>query len=260
MGRKVSTLKRTDDDFFYGDSSSKVKSIRSKQRYPDDSKAGQLHEGKQISLKTKITPKTYGQEFYMNTLAECTITLATGPAGCGKTWMATHYALSQLLSNKVQTLVVTKPILEAGEEEIGFLPGELEDKVAPHFQSVLDCIEDHIGPTYAKKLLDQGKIKFLPIAYCRGRDIKNSFILIDEAQNATKKGLKLLMTRLSEGSMMAINGDDDQCDLKDPRDSGLAWAVEKLAGKDPEIGIVQMTDADIQRHHLIKVVLKALRS
>lgn len=215
--------------------------------------------GRSIKLRTRVQPKTYGQEFYLDTIRESTITLASGPAGCGKTWLATQIALQKLLNNEVATIIVTKPILEAGEEEIGFLPGELDDKVAPHFQSVVDCFEDHVGPTATKQLLESRKIVFLPVAYCRGRDIKNSFILIDEAQNLTRKGIKLMMTRISEGSMMVINGDDDQVDLKDPRDSGLAWAVECLRGRDSEIGIVQMTEADIQRHRLVSVIVKALR-
>lgn len=230
-----------------------------KQKYPQDSKAGTLHEGKFINLRTKVEPRTYGQEFYLNTLAECAITIATGPAGTGKTWLVAHYALSRLLNNEVEKIVVTKPILEAGEEELGYLPGEVSDKVGPHFQSVLECFEDHLGPTMTKALLDREKIVFLPVAFCRGRDLKNSFILIDEAQNLTRKGIKLMMTRISDGSQMAINGDADQIDLKDERDSGLDWAIQSLRGKDPQIGVVQMTDADIQRHPLIRTILRNLR-
>lgn len=233
--------------------------LAQKQKYSADSKSAQLHEGKFITLRSKITPRTYGQEFYWNCLQECQITLATGPAGTGKTWLVTGFALQKLLNNEVERIVVTKPILEAGEEEIGFLPGEVADKVGPHFQSVLECFEDHLGPTMTKALLDREKIVFLPVAYCRGRDLKNSFILIDEAQNLTRKGLKLMMTRISEGSQMAINGDDDQIDLKNESDSGLSWAVERIRGRDPQIGVVQMTESDIQRHPLIRTILQALR-
>lgn len=233
--------------------------LAQKQKYPQASKASQMHDGKLIKLRTKVEPRTYGQEFYMNTLDECDITLATGPAGCGKTWLVTHKALSMLLDNRVEKIVITKPILEAGGEELGFLPGEVSDKVGPHFQSILDCIEDHVGPTMAKSLLDNEKIQFLPVAFCRGRDIKNAFILIDEAQNLTRKGMKLMMTRISEGSKMAINGDADQIDLPNAADSGLAWAVSALRGKAAEIGIVEFSDSDIQRHPLISLIVKALR-
>lgn len=230
-----------------------------KQRYPEDAKSAQLHEGKFIKLRTFVQPKTAGQEFYLNCLNECDITIATGPAGCGKTWLVTHFALQKLLSNEVEKIVVTKPILEAGSEKLGALPGEVEDKVQPHFQSILDCFEDHLGPTMTKTLIERGKIQFLPTAYCRGRDLKHSFILIDEAQNLTRKGIKLLLTRISEGSMMAINGDSDQIDLPNEKDSGLAWAMEKLTGKDPNIAMVQLSISDIQRHDLVRVVLTHLR-
>ncbi len=230
-----------------------------KQKYVAESKAATLQDGRTIKLRSRVQPRTFGQEFYLNCLQECTITLATGPAGTGKSWMATNYALQLLLENKVERIVVTKPIMEAGGESIGFLPGMLDEKVLPHFQSVLDCFEDHIGVTMTKSLLEREKIVFLPVAFARGRDIRNAFILIDEAQNLTRKGIRLMMSRISEGSVMAINGDDDQCDLPNPEDSGLQWAVDRLRGKEAEIGIAQMSDNDIQRHPLIKSILTNLR-
>jgi phosphate starvation-inducible PhoH-like protein len=230
-----------------------------KQKYPADSKAVQLHEGRFIKVRTKVEPRSYGQEFYMNCLNECNVTLATGPAGCGKTWLVTHFALTKLLNNEVQKIVVTKPILEAAGESLGYLPGSQEEKILPHFLSILDCIEDHLGPTMTKQLLEREKIVFLPVAYARGRDIKNAFILIDEAQNLTRSGIKTMMSRMSENSFMALNGDSDQCDLKNPKDSGLDWAVNCLRGKDPQIGVVEMNDEDIQRHPLLKTILRNLR-
>lgn len=224
----------------------------SKQKYPQPVKS----DG--IWFKSKFSPRTYSQEYYVTLLQECDITFCTGPAGCGKTWIVTRYALEMLTNNRVSKIIVTKPILEAGSEKLGHLPGEVEDKILPHFQSVLDCIEDHIGPTMTKKLLDSGKIQFLPTAYCRGRDLKNAFILIDEAQNLTKKGIKLLLTRISEGSYMALNGDSDQIDLPKESDSGLKWAVTALTGKNEKIGIVNFTLNDIQRHPLIHTILTNL--
>ena len=234
-------------------------SLVHKQKYPAESKAAQLHEGRAIKLRARVQPRTFGQEFYLNCLQECTITLATGPAGTGKSWMATNYALQLLLDNKVERIVVTKPILEAADQNIGFLPGEVNDKIAPYFQSVLECFHDHIGVTFTKSLLEREKIVFLPIAYGRGATICQAAVIADEAQNLTRKGMKLLLTRIGEGSIMIVNGDDDQCDLPNPKDSGLIWAVECLRGKDPDIGVVQMTDADIQRHPLIRTILANLR-
>lgn len=210
-------------------------------------------------IKSDFSPKSYGQEFYLDMLNECEITFCGGPAGTGKTWIATRFALEKLLNRDVDKIIVTKPILEAGEEKLGFLPGEIEDKVLPHFQSVLDCFEDHLGPTATKKLLDGGQIVFLPTAYCRGRTLKNAYILIDEAQNLTRKGIKLMLTRIGHGSLMAINGDTDQCDLPNPKDSGLDWAIQCLRGVNPKIGLAEMTSADNQRHPLIKDMLDRLR-
>lgn len=230
-----------------------------KQKYPAESKAAQLHEGRAIKLRARVQPRTFGQEFYLNCLQECTITLATGPAGTGKSWMATNYALQLLLDNKVERIVVTKPILEAGDEQIGFVKGTIEEKVAPHFQSVLECFHDHIGCQMTSTLLERGKIVFMPVAYLRGFSLTNCVVIGDEAQNLTRKGMKLLLTRIGEDSIMIINGDDDQCDLPNPKDSGLAWAVECLSGKDPTIGVATMSVDDIQRHPLIRTILTNLR-
>lgn len=226
---------------------------KKKQKYPQDIKDGTL------TIRSSFKPRTPGQEFYVNTLNECDITLCEGPAGCGKTWIATRIALERLIDHKVSRIVVTKPILEAGSEKLGALPGEVEDKILPHFQSILDCFEDHIGPAMLKKLIDNGKIEFLPTAYCRGRNLHNAFILIDEAQNLTKKGIKLLMTRIADGSCMLINGDSDQIDLPHIGDSGFAPAVTALKGKDPKIGVVTLDKSDIQRHALIHVILTNLK-
>lgn len=250
MGK--SRLLKNEEDF-YSAGVIPIKRGSSKQKYPQPVKS----EG--IWFKTKFSPRTAAQEYYLNLLQECDITFCSGPAGCGKTWLVTRYALEMLVANKVSKIIVTKPILEAGSEKLGHLPGEVEDKILPHFQSILDCVEDHIGPAMTKKLLDSGKIQFLPTAYCRGRDLKNAFILIDEAQNLTRKGIKLLLTRISDGSTMALNGDADQVDLPRESDSGLAWAISSLTGKNEKIGVVNFSMRDIQRHPLIETILTNLR-
>lgn len=252
MGRKANYQE-------YDDENNTVRQLRPKQqRYSADAKSAHLLEGKPIVLRHRAEPRTEGQAFYLQNLRENTVTMATGPAGTGKTWLATYHGLELLLTDQVQQIVLTKPILEAGEEKIGFLPGEVNDKIGPHFQSILDQIEDHIGPKALDTLISKGKIKLLPLAY-RGRDIKHSFILVDEAQNITRKGMKLLLTRISEGSTLAVNGDADQIDLPRPEDSGLQWAVDRMRGVDADIGVVEMHECDIQRHRLIGVILRALR-
>lgn len=212
-----------------------------------------------IQLRSRFEPKSFGQEFYLTALNECDITFCGGPAGTGKTWIATRFALEKLLNHEVERIVVTKPILEAGDDHLGFIPGEIYDKILPHFMSVLSCIEDHIGPTMAKKLIDDQTIEFLPAAYARGRSIKNSFMLIDEAQNMTRGALRLMLSRIASGSQLAINGDYDQIDLPNPKNSGFEWAMRALTGKSPQIGVVELTQADIQRHELIGVILTHLR-
>lgn len=222
-----------------------------RQRYP------QLIKKDSLSLKHRIIPKTYGQEHYLNTLRESTVTICTGPAGCGKTWLVTAVALEKLFNNEVSRIVITKPIVESGEESLGFLPGVLEEKLFPYIQAIMENIEDHVGVTAAKKLIEDGKIVFAPIAYLRGRDFKDAFIIVDEAQNLTKKGIKLMMSRLGEGSVMAINGDSDQVDINE-RDSGLMWSIERLRGKNKEINVVEMVNADICRHPLIQCIVSNL--
>ncbi len=249
MGRKsakLQVIQAQEDDVF-------LPRRASKQKYPQPVKQDS------IWFKHNLPPLTYGQQFYLESLKEYQATLGAGPAGTGKTMIATRVALEMLANNLVSRIVVTKPIIEAGEEEIGFLPGDQNDKILPHFTSILDHFEDHVGPTVLKRLLDSGKIIFLPTAFARGRDIKHSFMLIDEAQNLTKKGIKLMLTRISEGTVIALNGDTDQIDLKDPNDSGYSWAIDRLRGIDPNISVVELGDDDIKRHPLVKVIAKALR-
>ena len=254
MGRKL--VSRTQDGNFSGNTrvtKERKLSLAAKQKYPQSEKSGAFW------FKYELEPRSGGQEYYVNVINESDITLCIGPAGCGKTWIVTRLALEALAKNRVSKIVVTKPIIEAGSEKLGALPGEVEDKVLPHFMSILDCFEDHVGPTVLKQLLDSKKIVFLPIAYARGRDLKYSFIIADEAQNLTKKGIKLLMTRISEGSTMVLNGDGEQIDLPNEADSGLAWAASRLIGKNPRIGVVKLDTSDVQRHPLTATLLDNLR-
>lgn len=252
MGRKLA-LAQLDKQFEFNRTPRARKlSLTAKQKYPQTEKTGIFW------FKQDLVPRTSGQGYYIDVINESDITLCSGPAGCGKTWIVTRLALDALAHNRVSRIVVTKPIIEAGSEKLGALPGEVEDKVLPHFISVLDCFEDHIGPAVLKQLLDSKKIIFLPIAYARGRDLKYSFIIADEAQNFTKKGIKLLLTRISDGSTMVLNGDIDQVDLPNEKDSGLRWAADCLTGKNPRIGVVRLNNLDVQRHPLTTTILDCL--
>jgi phosphate starvation-inducible PhoH-like protein len=227
---------------------------RKRQRYPQELNT---NNERKIVLKHQIKPKTIGQEFFIDAVSESVITLCEGPAGCGKTYLTAGIALEKLLNNDVNQITVTKPIIEAGGESIGFLKGSEEEKIAPHFQNILDAFEDHIGPTMVKKLITEERIKFIPIGFMRGRDLKNSFIFVDEAQNLTKIGIKLIMTRISYGSQIVLSGDTDQVDI-DLRKSGLRWAIDNLVGKHADIAVVKMHASDVCRHPLITTLVNNL--
>ncbi len=250
MGR---TAARAENFDTFGSEKGRSHKLIEKQRYPQMEKDGIFW------FKRALTARTPGQQRYIDTVNESDITLCSGPAGCGKTWVVARLALEALARNQVSRIIITKPIIEAGSERLGALPGEMELKVEPYFSAILDCFEDHIGPTILKRLLDSKKIVFIPLAYMRGRDLKFSFVLADEAQNMTRKAIRLLLTRMGEGSTMVLNGDTDQIDLPNERDSGLHWAVQALTGKHGRIGVIELKDADIQRHALTRTILDCLR-
>lgn len=249
MGRRQS-MRLVESDMY----SENTKPIpHSKQKYPQPVKT----EG--MWFKSKFIPRTAGQQYYVDCLRESTITICKGPAGCGKTWLVTRIALEMLLDNKVSRIVVTKPITPACNlEELGFLPGSELEKITPYMVNIMEAFEDHIGVAMVNKLVESGKISFMPISMARGRNLSNSFIIADEAQNLTHKGFKLFMTRIAEGSYMAINGDSDQIDI-DEKESGLDDTIQSLRGKSAEISVVELDDRDIQRHPIIRVILDNLK-
>lgn len=222
-----------------------------KQKYPQPI----AEEGaKVIRLKYTPSPKNESQRLYMESLEESTLTIGTGPAGSGKSFIAMAVAVSKLLNNEVSKVVITRPVCEAGES-LGFLPGTFEEKIQPYLLPLLDALNDLVGPTMAKKLLEAGKIEFAPLAYMRGRTFNFSYVILDEAQNTTIEQMKLFVTRIGEGSSFAINGDESQSDLRGNPENGLEWIVRKLAGVSRNINVVRFSVDDCVRSAIVMEIL-----
>jgi len=235
-----------------------------KQKYPQQ---GDVESQKKTSLR-QMTPRNEGQRYYMDAIRENKLTLCAGPAGTGKTFLATYVACEAYFNGDVEKIVVTRPIVEAGER-LGFLPGEFEEKVHPYLLPLLDSFEAIIGPQMTKKLLDEKRIEIAPLAYMRGRTFNNCFAILDEAQNTSTEQIKLFMTRMGFNSRFVINGDDAQSDLPtmNRRDwtalkleNGLSWAVRKLKGKHPDIYVHEFSHKEIVRNPLIQTILTHLES
>ena len=230
-----------------------------KQKYPADSKAAQLHEGKTIRLRSVPAPKSESQRFYLESLSEADITIGTGPAGSGKSFLAMSVAVKKLLDGDVSRVVITRPICEAGES-LGFLPGTFEEKISPYLLPLLDALHDLVGPTVAKKLLEEKKIEFAPLAYMRGRTFNNSYVILDEAQNTTIEQMKLFVTRIGQYSQFAINGDVSQSDLRGVVENGLEWIVRKMRGRVQGINVIEFAHEDVIRSEILKAMLPFLDS
>lgn len=220
-----------------------------RKRYPDEKKpTGFL---KQLHCKNEI------QELYADTLQDSTITFCLGPAGTGKTYIASHIALQQLLDHEVDKIILTRPIVAV--EDIGYLPGDMNEKIHPYMLPLFDALEEHLGPTKAKDMLESGRIEVVPLAYMRGRSLNRAFIILDEAQNTTKSQMKMFLTRLGYGSKMAINGDLGQSDLEiQLSETGLSWAANKLKGHSADISVMEFARHHVVRNPLIETMLSAL--
>ncbi|MFN4245577.1 MAG: PhoH family protein [Brevinematia bacterium] len=214
-----------------------------------------LLKGVVVSKKNKvIRPKTKGQVEYMRAIEENDIVFGIGPAGTGKTYLATAMALNYLHRNLVLRIILTRPAVEAGEN-LGFLPGNLEEKVNPYLRPLYDSLFDMLGPEEYFTLMERNVIEIAPLAFMRGRTINNSFIILDEAQNTTKEQMKMFLTRLGFGSKMVITGDVTQSDLPKNKQSGLLHA-EKLFSNVEGIKIVHLLKEDIVRHDLVKKIIE----
>jgi len=203
----------------------------------------------------KIYPKNNSQLVYLEALEKQDVVFAVGPAGTGKTYLAVAKALAWVLSRQQKRLVVTRPVVEAGES-LGFLPGDLAQKINPYLRPIYDSMLDMLSPETVRKLEENGQLEIAPLAYMRGRTFSNCVLLLDEAQNTTRQQMKMLLTRLGEGSKTIITGDITQIDLPRKTDSGLVHALSLLKGIS-EIAIVFFSDQDVVRHELVRKIINA---
>jgi len=207
--------------------------------------------------RRRITPRNPAQQAYLRALKnpEFDLVFGAGPAGTGKTFLAIAYGASELLAKRVDRLVVARPALEAGER-LGFLPGDLEEKVDPYMMPIWDSLNQTLGPEKMKRLREQGKIEIAPLAFMRGRTLSDCFVVLDEAQNATIAQMQMVLTRLGEGGRMVVTGDPDQSDLPGKTPSGLAHALGILSGV-KGIKIHNFSAADVVRHPLVARIVRA---
>ena len=209
-----------------------------------------------ITAKGKpIKAKTVGQQTYMKAIMKNTITIGVGPAGTGKTYLAVAAAVAAFREHTVNRIILTRPAVEAGER-LGFLPGDLQNKVDPYLRPLYDALYDMLGAETFQKYQERGSIEVAPLAYMRGRTLDDSFIILDEAQNTTREQMKMFLTRLGFGSKIVITGDVTQIDLPDDKTSGLKDAVRVLDGV-KDIAICRLTSADVVRHALVQEIINA---
>ncbi|MCL1982733.1 MAG: PhoH family protein [Clostridiales bacterium] len=207
------------------------------------------HKGKPIK------PKTIGQKAYVNSIRSRDIVFGIGPAGTGKTYLAVAMAINAFKGKEVQKIILARPAVEAGER-LGFLPGDLQEKVDPYLRPLYDALYEILGRDAALRLKEKEAIEVVPLAYMRGRTLDNSFIILDEAQNTTKEQMKMFLTRMGFGSRTVVTGDITQIDLPKGKRSGLVEAAKILGGVDG-IDFCYLRDVDVVRHELVKRIIKA---
>jgi len=209
-----------------------------------------------ITAKGKpVKPKTLGQKKYVEAIRQNTITLGAGPAGTGKTYLAVAMAVTAFRAKEVNRIILTRPAVEAGEK-LGFLPGDLQQKVDPYLRPLYDALFDMLGAEAFARYQERGSIEVAPLAYMRGRTLDDSFIILDEAQNTTKEQMKMFLTRLGFNSKMVVTGDVTQIDLPDGKKSGLLQAM-KILKNIPDISICRFSEKDVVRHKLVQDIIKA---
>ncbi len=199
--------------------------------------------------------KTVGQKAYVSAIRANTVTFGVGPAGTGKTYLAVCLAVAAYKAKQVEKIILTRPAVEAGEK-LGFLPGDLQTKVDPYLRPLYDALQEMFGMETYARLMEKGVIEVAPLAYMRGRTLSGAFVILDEAQNATREQMKMFLTRLGDGSKMVVTGDLTQTDLPEGKTSGLRHAVNLL--KDVEdIGVITLSERDVVRHPLVMRIVRA---
>ena len=203
----------------------------------------------------QVKCKTLGQKSYVDAIRKNTCTFAVGPAGTGKTYLAIAMAVVAMKNKEIERIILTRPAVEAGEK-LGFLPGDLAQKVDPYLRPLYDALHDMLGLDAYQRLVERGAIEVAPLAYMRGRTLNDAFIILDDAQTTTSEQMKMFLTRMGMGSRMVITGDVTQIDLPIGKKSGLVEALEVLKGVE-NIGIVKLTHRDVVRHELVQAIVKA---
>ena len=208
--------------------------------------------------KRAVFPKTLGQADYMRAILAHDVTLGLGPAGTGKTYLAMAMAVSALLKGEVNRIILTRPAVEAGEA-LGFLPGDLQQKILPYLRPLYDALHDMMDPQVVAQFIERGVIEVAPLAYMRGRTLNNSFILLDEAQNTTEEQMLMFLTRIGFDSRCVVNGDPTQVDLPGNKRSGLREAMGALHNIQG-IALVNLSEDDVVRHALVQRIIRAYRT
>ncbi|MBQ9951821.1 MAG: PhoH family protein [Clostridia bacterium] len=203
----------------------------------------------------QVKCKTLGQKTYVEAIKNNTATFAVGPAGTGKTYLAIAMAVVAMKNKEIEKIILTRPAVEAGEK-LGFLPGDLAQKVDPYLRPLYDALHEMLGVDAYQRLVERGAIEVAPLAYMRGRTLNDAFIILDEAQNTTSEQMKMFLTRMGMGSKMVITGDVTQIDLPLGKKSGLVEALEVLKNVD-DIGIVRLSHKDVVRHELVQAIVRA---
>jgi phosphate starvation-inducible protein PhoH and related proteins len=214
-----------------------------------------LKGGQKQAGRRRVNPKSVNQRRYLDAIEQHDIVFGIGPAGTGKTYLAMAQAVTYLLSKKVTRIVLARPAVEAGEK-LGFLPGDLQEKVNPYLRPLYDALYDMMDTEKAQRLLERGTIEVAPIAFMRGRTLNDAFVILDEAQNTTSEQMKMFLTRLGFGSKAVVTGDITQIDLPTGRASGLVEAMKIVRNIDG-IAFIHFDDKDVVRHKLVQMIVKA---